>query len=78
MLNKIGDGSGAGGKGTAPTPTPTPPDMAGMACEMLGMIPDPKLLPLNFVILKMEHEELKRQFDMLINFLNEQGFKYDR
>lgn len=78
MSSKIGSGNGSGGKGIAPTPTPTPDDMAGMACDMLGMIPEPHLLPLNFALLKLEHDILTNKFNMLVSFLNEQGLDYER
>lgn len=71
MSSKIGSGNGSGGKGIAPTPTPTPDDMAGMACDMLGMIPEPHLLPLNFALLKLEHDILKQRFEMLVSKVEE-------
>lgn len=81
MLNKAIAENGAGGKGSAPTPTPTPiivkNDMAGMAIEMQSLLPEPHLLPLYYLNLKLSHDELKLNFEMLLNRLKEIGLDND-
>lgn len=79
MLNliKAESGAGVGGKGDAPIPTPLHIDAADMAVKMQQMLPDYKLLPLYYLTLKMEHDELKKQFNDLVNILKEKGGMYE-
>lgn len=77
MLNKSEAGNGTGGKATGPTPTPTPIDAAGLAVEMMSMIPEPHLLPLFYLNLKVAHDDLKLKVDRIDEFLKSKGLHYE-
>lgn len=52
-------------------------DAAGLAVEMQTMIPEPHLLPLFYMTLKLQHDELNRQFNSLVEFLKDKGLDYE-
>lgn len=52
-------------------------DAAGLAVEIQQLIPKPEHLPLAHLTLKLEHDQLKHDFNKLVMFLNEKGFNYD-
>lgn len=51
-------------------------DMAGLAVLTQQQLPDPNLLPLMFFNLKNDHDNLKDEFDKLLNYLKQKGLDY--
>lgn len=52
-------------------------DAAGLAVEMQNMLPEPHLLPLFYLNLKIEQDTLKHEFAKLVSFLNAKGLDYE-
>lgn len=79
MKNLADNGAGAGAmpKPTESEADPEIIDAAGLAIKMQQMLPDPKLLPLLYVTLKMDHDLLLNRFNDLLKFMNDKGLNYD-